>query len=434
MSEPEHVCLLGLGRVGLPMAVAIANAGHDVTGVEIDDARRGAIASGESDLDEPGLAAGVQQALASTRLEVSADAVAASVYLIAIPTPESPGEQVAALCALAEELLPKLEKGALVVLESTSAPGTTRASLAKMFTQAGFTLGEDLFLAHSPERVIPGDALAELAQNARIIGGFTPRCAARAADFYASFSRGPIHQTSLETAELTKLVENTFRDVNIALANELATLGESLGWDMSGAMELANTHPRVGLHHPGAGVGGACLPLATRMIAGFGNLDSAPRATLLEAAREVNASTPEALAKKILANLPYGATVAMLGVAYKGNIADTSETPAKALLGALLAGGATVKVHDPYVEAWPEAHLLPLEQALEQADAAVLVTPHERFRALEPSDLTAMRGRSLFDLCNILDAERWTKEGFALSSRGRPWPDAHASQSVRTAP
>ena len=164
MSEPEHVCLLGLGRVGLPMAVAIANAGHDVTGVEIDDARRGAIASGESDLDEPGLAAGVQQALASTRLEVSADAVAASVYLIAIPTPESPGEQVAALCALAEELLPKLEKGALVVLESTSAPGTTRASLAKMFTQAGFTLGEDLFLAHSPERVIPGDALAELAQ------------------------------------------------------------------------------------------------------------------------------------------------------------------------------------------------------------------------------------------------------------------------------
>lgn len=432
MSEPEHVCLLGLGRVGLPMAAAIANAGHQVTGVEIDNARRDAIARGESDLDEPGLAAGVEQALASDRLRLSADAVKAAVYLIAIPTHGSPGEQVEALRALAADLLPTLEKGALVVLESTSAPGTTRASLGEVFSGAGFTLGEDLFLAHSPERVIPGNALAELAQNARIIGGFTPRCAAKAAAFYRSFSSGPIHQTSLETAELTKLVENTFRDVNIALANELATLGESLGWDMSAAIELANTHPRVGLHHPGAGVGGACLPLATRMIASFGDHDSGRGAPLLEAARAVNASTPALLAKKILADLPSGATVAMLGVAYKGNIADTSETPAKALLDALRDGGATVKVHDPYVEAWPEAHLLPLEQALERADAAVLVTPHERFRALKPSDLTAMRGRSLFDLCNILDAERWTKEGFTLSSRGRPWPDAHASQSVRT--
>ena len=423
MSEPEHVCLIGLGRIGLPMAAAIASAGHFVTGVEIDGARRAAIERGEGTQNEPGLAAVVAEALESKHLIVSEKPVEASVYLFATPTPESRGEQVTALRQYAEAIRPLLPKGALVILESTSAPGTTREGLADTFRAAGFTLGEDLFLAHSPERVIPGNALDELTQNARIIGGFSPRCAARAADFYASFSRGEIQQTTLETAELTKLVENTFRDVNIALVNELATLGESRGWDMASALELANTHPRVALHKPGVGVGGACLPLATRMLS---KQDDAPDATpLLETARTINASTPRNLARRILASLPRGATVALLGVAYKGNIADTSETPVKDLFHTLRDGGAVLRVHDPHVRQWQEAPMLSLEQALERADAVVFAAPHERFKALDPSELACvMQGRALFDLCNILDATRWEESGFVLSLRGRPWSPA----------
>ena len=420
---PEaSVCVIGLGRVGLPMAVALARNGHTVVGVEASTARAEAILAAQVAPDEPGLKELLRAVLESGALTLSATYPVAPVYLIATPSSDSAHTPHPSLALVLKLLLPVLRPGALILYESTCAPGLTRMGLVDPLERAGWEVGTQVFVAHSPERVLPGDSLPELVGNDRIIGGATRACGLRAAAFYSSFVIGDVRTCELETAELAKLVENAYRDVNIALANELASIGAHTGIDILPVIAHANTHPRVHVHRPGAGVGGHCLPLASQLLVQLGQ--ELEGTSLLAAARGINARTPALLARRILASLPARPRVALCGVAYKADIADATSSPSGDLYRALEEGGARVRVHDPLLLSWPIAPLCALSVASQGADALVLAVAHKQFGSLDPESMAQqMRGRLVFDLCDAVEVTRWHAAGFHVIKRGQTWPN-----------
>ncbi len=410
------MCVIGLGRVGLPTAAVIAAAGHRVVGVEVSATRRNAIRRGASDRDEPGLSELVKELLEGDALTVSERVERARVYVIATPSTGDPHAAPPGLEDVLTQLTTLLEPGALIALETTCAPGTTHDALVAPLEAAGWREGEDVFVAHCPERVLPGDALRELRQNARVIGADTAASREAAAAFYATFTEGPITATTLRVAEATKLIENVYRDVNIALANELADLGEALGLDMNEAIGLANTHPRVDLHRPGVGVGGACLPLATTLLA---ELSANPEG-VLATARRLNAVTPTRLARRIAAMCQgRSGHVALLGATYKASVASAESSPSQALLQALEHEGVEVRVHDPMLTRWAVAPLVPLEVALDGAAAVVVVVPHDAYTTLDPERvLQGTQSPLIVDLCDALEVSSWSRRGMTLWKRG----------------
>lgn len=436
--QPAHICVLGLGYVGLPTAALLAAAGHRVTGVDVDPARVEAIGAGRMRLDEPGLRALVQAALGSGALTTALAPVDAEVYVVAVPTPlapprlEAPGDDpvcdLSAVDAAIDAVLEAISPGAMVILESTVPPGTTRA-LAARFAQADLEPGVDVFIAHAPERVLPGRVLAELTGNDRVVGGVTGECARRAAAFLRGIIDGEVVETDATTAELVKLAENTSRDVNIALANELAEVCEIAGADARTVIALANRHPRVQLLQPGAGVGGHCIPVDPWFL-----IQAAPEHTALaRQARRTNDAVPERVVARIAAVMErlrgglQGAgglqrrRVALLGAAYKADVDDARHSPSAQLASRLLAAGAEVRVHDPHVEAFV-TRLWTLDEALEGADAIVVAVAHTAYRELDPASLgSAVGGRGaeiVFDLAGALDPRQWRRAGFTYVGRG----------------
>lgn len=401
-APPFDVCVVGLGYVGLPTAAVLATQGLRVAGVDLRDDVVRTINAGAIHIVEPELDALVRAAVAAGTLGAFAEPQPAHTFLICVPTPLGPdhGPGLDHVRDATAALLPVLRPGNLVVLESTVPPGTTRDVVAAQVAARGFVPGEDIFVAHAPERVLPGAVIREVVENARVVGGLTEACTDRCAAFYERFVRGEVLRTRADTAELCKLAENAFRDVNIAYANELATICQHLGLDVWEVIELANRHPRVQILRPGPGVGGHCIAVDPWFI-----VASAPEhAPLIRAARAVNDARPGQVVDAVrrLADRFKRARVALLGLSYKPDIDDLRESPALEVARRLHDEGAVdLLLVEPHLERSPidGLPLHPAERALGVADIAVILVAHRAFRRL-PRDL--FLGPAVIDTVGLL--------------------------------
>jgi UDP-N-acetyl-D-mannosaminuronic acid dehydrogenase len=427
MSLPT-ICVLGLGYIGLPTASMFAVSGHDVLGVDPDPAVQAALRGGRLQAQEPDLETLVSAALNSGRLQVRTAPAPADVFVIAVPTPfvgggggENHAADLAFVRQAAADIVPHLRRGNLVVLESTVPPGTTRDTLVPLLATSGLRPGVDVCVAHCPERVLPGRILLELVENDRLAGGLTPACAERAAELYESFVKGTVIRTEATTAELAKVMENTYRDVNVALANEFALIAERVGVNVWSAIELANRHPRVQILRPGPGVGGHCVAVDPWFL-----VDAAPeQARLVRTAREVNDGMPRVVAERIAALVEPGAPIALLGATYKAEIDDVRESPALAIAELLVGRGFDVRLCDPHLgrdRAGLAAPLLPLEQAVRDAHLVALLVDHAAFvRHLDVDLVAALVGRrQVLDARGVLDTDAWAARGFRVEVLGAP--------------
>lgn len=409
------------------MAVMLASRGFSVTGVDIDPAVRSRLASGGVETSEDGVENLLSQALDAGAFAVAGTPVPSDVFVIAVPTPiQNDGARSADLShvrAAAQAVAPALRRGNLVVLESTVPPGATNDVLVPELERSGLKAGRDLRIAHVPERVLPGNVLAELVQNARVIGGIDRASAESARELYARFVEGEIILTDARTAEMVKLMENTYRDVNIALANEFASLAEVLGVDIWRAIAIANQHPRVNVLRPGPGVGGHCIPVDPWFLAAA--TASSQPAPLIRAARAVNDAMPERVCEELstlLSNVS-APVVAVLGLAYKAGTDDTRNSPALAVARSLRLRGWALHLHDPYAAAPPdlgESFDSP-QAAAKGADCLLLMTDHREFQALDPAALgPVMRRPLVFDTRGIIDEASWRTAGFEVRRLGAP--------------
>ncbi|MCS6906609.1 MAG: nucleotide sugar dehydrogenase [Anaerolineales bacterium] len=418
----RKLCVLGLGYIGLPTASTFATHGLQVVGVDVNPEVVHTLRNGGVHIQEPGLRTLVQAALRSGNLTIQSQPAEADAFIIAVPTPfrENKLADLRAVEAAAQAIAPLLRKGNLVVLESTSPPLTTVGRVAPLLERSGLRSGEDFYLAYVPERVLPGAILRELIENDRVIGGVNRASAEAARDLYSLFVRGEILLTDATTAEMVKLMENTYRDVNIAIANEFARLAERFGVSVWEAIELANRHPRVNILRPGPGVGGHCISVDPWFL-----VEAAPElARLIRTAREVNDGQPHHVVE--LARLAFGELagwrVAALGLAYKADVDDLRESPAIQICHLLQKAGAEVIAFEPYrqeeqVEGIRLARELP--SALQGADLLAVLVAHRRFRSLSPSFAAqAMRRRCALDTVNLLQRAPWEKEGFKVVKLG----------------
>jgi UDP-N-acetyl-D-mannosaminuronic acid dehydrogenase len=428
----QKICVIGLGYIGLPTASTFAANGVRVVGVDINPHVVHTLQSGGIHIHEPGLRTVVAAALQSGNLTVSSAPEAADAFLIAVPTPflkdqynEYEGRKykladMSAVISAAELIVPCLRKGNLVVLESTSPPRTTIDLVAPILERSGLKAGTDFFLCYSPERVLPGQILRELIENARVIGGVTSESARAGHDLYAIFVKGNIIETDATTAEMVKLMENTTRDVNIAIANEFARLAEKFGVDVWEAISLANLHPRINILSPGPGVGGHCISVDPWFF-----VEAAPELTpLIYHARSVNDGQPHFVIQKVKQALGElkDKNIAALGLAYKPDVDDLRESPATEIVHLLQAEGAQVTVWEPFK---PNAEMKgitmapSLAAALEDADLILLLVKHSEFLSLNPVDAASiMSGRLAVDCVNGWDANAWKEAGFQFHRLG----------------
>lgn len=417
----KTVCVLGMGYIGLPTAAMFATYGKRVIGVDVNPKVAASLRGGKIHIEEPGLEAFIQAALATGQLSIEPAPAEADAFILAVPTPcgHDHGPDLRFVESAARDIVPFLRPGALVVLESTSPPGTT-VGLIPILEESGLRVGADILLAHSPERVLPGRILTELVENDRVIGGHTPEAAETCAALYRAFVKGEILLTDATTAEMVKLMENTFRDVNIALANELSRVATAVGIDVNEAIALANHHPRVNVLRPGPGVGGHCIAVDPWFIVG-----AAPEQTpLIQTARRVNDAQPAfaaALVEEAVAGLA-SPVIAVLGLAYKADIDDLRESPALAIVAELAAKGYELRLHDAYATALPDGTPLEpdLATVLAGADALVILTDHAPYRALRPDDpmVLGMRNRIAVDTRQAIDAAAWERAGFDVHRLG----------------
>ncbi len=391
-----RVSVLGLGYVGLPTATLLAATGHRVSGVEPDAARRNSIAEGRFFAEEEALQPLLRDALRDGMLTLHAAPVPAETFVIAVPTPLGPERRAVLdhVWAAADSIAPVLAEDALVLLESTSPVGTTRA-LEDRLREARPDL-RTLHVAYGPERVLPGNLLAELRRNPRLAGGTTEEATRHAVSFYRSFVEGEVTGTDAATAEMAKLVENSFRDVNIAFANEVAFIARHHGLDPFAVIELANRHPRVDVLRPGPGVGGHCIAVDPWFLA-----EGAPdRALLIPAARAVDAAAREEWLERASALCAAGQEVICLGLTYKADVADLRESPALAIAEALARRHpCRVRVVEPHLKHLPAGlREATLEEALSGEAALLLLVDHAAFRAVPPERLN---GRVVLDTRGI---------------------------------
>lgn len=390
------VAVVGLGYVGLPTAAVLAAAGQQVVGVDRDRDLVDSVNRGRAPWTEPDLDACLGGAVARGDLRASTEVPVARAHLIAVPTPVAP-DRSPDLTHVRDAVLAvaaRLRGGETVVVESTIPPGTTE-QVAAWIAAARPDLrppggpGEPGFhVAHCPERVLPGRVMIELSANDRVVGGLTPQCASRAADIYRVFCRGEVFETDARTAELVKLAENSFRDVNIAFANELAGVCERLGVDVWQLIELANKHPRVGILSPGPGVGGHCVAVDPWFLVSAAPADTA----LVRTAREVNDARPRVVIEQVLSVVPdRPTTVACLGLTYKADVDDLRESPAievTADLARKLGPRGRILAVEPHVRRLPSelselgVELVDLDAALDAADVVVLLVDHRAFAAV----------------------------------------------------
>jgi UDP-N-acetyl-D-mannosaminuronic acid dehydrogenase len=426
------ICVLGLGYIGLPTASTFATHGLRVIGVDINPDVVATLQAGKIHIHESGLQAVVELALTSGNLVISMQPQEADAFLIAVPTPfyedqhgEYEGRQyrladMRSVISAAEAIVPYLRKGNLVVLESTSPPRTTIDLVRPVLEASGMKAGVDFHLCYSPERVLPGQILRELTENARVVGGVTPESARAGRELYATFVKGEIFETDATTAEMVKLMENTTRDVNIAIANEFTRLAERFGVDVWEAIRLANLHPRINILSPGPGVGGHCISVDPWFL-----VETAPDLTpLIYHARQVNDGQPRFVLEKVKQALGslQGKKIAALGLAYKPDVDDLRESPAAEVVHLLQEAGAQVTAWEPF-KPGAELHGIhmskSLKDAIREADALLLLVRHTEFTNLDPAEIiTKTTARVAIDCVNGWKPGAWQDAGFTVYRLG----------------
>lgn len=390
------VAVLGLGYIGLPTAAVIARTGAMVLGIDVHQSVVDTINAGKVHIEEVDLDGLVSGVIARGTLRAATQIEPSDVFVIAVPTPFGEGHapNIGYVLQAATTIATVLKQGDTIILESTSPVGTTD-KVAELLAQLrpdlkvpGHCTGiADLAIAYCPERVLPGRILIELIENDRIVGGVTPRCARKALQFYRRFVRGACVTTSARAAEMTKLTENAFRDVNIAFANELSIVAEGMGIDVWEVIRLANRHPRVNILSPGPGVGGHCIAVDPWFLVAADPANT----PLIRTAREVNDGKIDYTverAEALIAQLP-GAPIACLGLAFKANIDDFRESPALHVVEVLAARhGSRLRVVEPYAAALPDtlaasgAQLIDIDTALETCPIMIVLVDHDVFRSV----------------------------------------------------
>ncbi len=423
--EFNALCVIGMGYIGLPTASIFASHGLQVTGMDINKDIIAGLQVGEVHIFEPGLREAVQDALKAGRLDIATEVKPADAFIIAVPTPfyEDKRADMRAVIAACESIVPHLKKNNLVILESTSPPRTTVDIVAPILEKSGLKAGEDFLLAYSPERVLPGQILSELVENPRVIGGIDRPSAEAGRDLYRKFVQGDIILTDATTAETVKLMENTSRDINIAIANEFARLAQQFDVDIWEAISIANLHPRVEILRPGVGVGGHCISVDPWFL-----VEAAPENTkLIKTARQVNDEQPAFVAdlvEKYAGGLP-GKTVAFLGLSFKPNVDDLRESPAVKLVHHLQAAGAEVLAYEPFqIDAGLEdiKQVSSLEAALIDADMIVLAVAHDQFKDLNAQEVRDKTNAELvFDAVRTWDRTAWQLAGFKFFGLARKY-------------
>ena len=417
----HRICILGLGYIGLPTACMFASQGIHVVGVDINSDVLEQLSQGKIHIHEPGLAEFFHENVVKGTITFSHKPEPAAAFIIAVPTPFY-GDKKADLTAVkaaAESIVPVLAKNNLVVLESTSPPETTAKIVAPILEKSGLKAGQDFHLVYSPERVLPGKILQELVHNDRVIGGITAASAEQGKALYSTFVKGQIFLTDAVTAEMVKLMENTYRDVNIALANEFSRLAERFGVDAWEVIKIANHHPRVSILNPGPGVGGHCISVDPWFL-----VEAAPDITpLIKTARQVNDSQPEFVVETVKQAIgsPHGKHIALLGLAYKPNVDDFRESPSMEIARLLEVSGASVTCFDPYLQKPLNlVHTVSnLAEAICDCDAIILAVAHQELLAIDPHAAAGLTSSRLaVDLVNGWPDESWKDAGFHLARLG----------------
>lgn len=409
----KRVCVIGLGYIGLPTASMLAKNGVTVLGADINASIIETINSGNIHIEEPDLKELVEEAVNSGKLTAYTTPQVADVYIIAVPTPVNKDKTANMNCveSAAKSILPLLKKGDLVILESTSPPETTKNILIPILEQSKLKIGEELFVAYCPEKVLPGKIIKELVENDRIIGGINLKSAEKAKTVYSLFVIGDIHLTDSTTAEMVKLMENTYRDVNIALANELAKISSKLGINVWEVIHYTNLHPRVNFHKPGLGVGGHCISVDPWFI-----IEKQPDVTnLISQARHINDSMPEFTYNLILEQIKdiKKPKVTILGLTYKPDIDDVRESPAIELAKIIEKNSdIELAMNDMHVKNYKK-ELLSVDEAVKESDCIVLAVNHKEYKQLNPKDIAKkVRTKIVVDTRNFLNKNEWEENGF----------------------
>lgn len=412
VDKKPDVCVLGLGYIGLPTAAVIARSGCKVLGVDVNAGVVDTINRGEIHIEEVDLDGLVQGVVSRKMLRASTMVERSDVFVIAVPTPfdDNHAPDISYVLTAATNIAAVLKSGDTIILESTSPVGTTdqvRDLIARLRPDLkipGVTADTpDVSIAYCPERVLPGRILEELTNNDRSIGGITPRCARKALTFYKRFVRGECITTDARSAEMTKLVENAFRDVNIAFANELSMVADHMGLDVWEVIRLANRHPRVNILQPGPGVGGHCIAVDPWFIV-HGAPDQSP---LIRTARNVNDGKVDHVierASALIAANP-GRPVGCMGLAFKANIDDFRESPAMKVASELAKRFAgRINIVEPYAEALPKefdgtgARLIDIDAALNECEIMITLVDHDAFKAIP---LAERAGKIVYDVRGI---------------------------------
>jgi len=388
--ENKKIVVIGTGYVGLPAAILLARAGYKVVGVDVDNnvveaINNGALHIGEKELERIFKEEKVRENLISQETPCKGD-----VFLIAVPTPLDKRKKIADLSYVTNALksiAPYLKKGNLIVIESTIPPLTCRELVKPLLEEeTDLKVNDDVYVAHCPERILPGNVFQEIVSNDRVIGGMNEKAAELAKNLYSSFVTGELYITDDVTAEFCKLVENTYRDVNIALANEIDQVSETLGIDSQEVIGLANKHPRVNLLRPGIGVGGHCIPIDPWFIK---QVDP-ENTSLIFTARAINQSRPQKIAVKIRRMLKdiKDPEIVALGLTYKPNTYDTRESPALEIIENLRAEGYHIEAYDPFVEGHEYTDLA---EVVEGKDCLVVLVEHDKIREELKSNLEKIK-------------------------------------------
>ena len=382
----KKICVIGLGYIGLPTSALLANRGYEVHGVDVVQSTVDTINRGEIHIVEPELDTFVKAAVNSKKLKASLTPSNAEVFIIAVPTPFHEGfvPNVDYVVSATKAIAPYVQEGNIVILESTSPVGTTD-KVENVLQENGVDTSK-LFIAHCPERVLPGHIMRELVENDRIVGGTTPEATKITAEFYREFVAGEVLETDAKTAEMAKLTENSFRDTNIAFANELSMLCDKFDINVWELIKLANRHPRVNILQPGAGVGGHCIAVDPWFIVHAGGAD----AKIIRTAREVNTYKTEWAIEKIknealLFEQKNGrkAKVACLGLAFKPDIDDLRESPALYITRRLQSDGLDILAVEPNIQNHKEFEIFDYKYALQKADIITILVAHKEFKNLD---------------------------------------------------
>ena len=414
----KKICIVGLGYIGLPTATMFSCYGHKVIGVDVNEKVVNNINKGKIIIEEPNLEELVEDVVKKGNLIASISPKESDVFIISVPTPikDDKTSDMSYVISATKSIVKYLKEGNIVVLESTSPVGTTEEVVKPIIEESGLKVGRDIMLGYCPERVIPGKIIYELKNNDRVIGGIDKKSAEEIRKIYKTIVDGNIYLTDCKTAELCKLMENTYRDVNIALSNELLLICDKLNINVWEVIEYSNKHPRVNLHTPGPGVGGHCLAVDPWFI-----IEKEPElSNIIKSSRLLNDSMPEYVYNKIdkILQKDKSKKITILGITYKANTDDMRESPIIKLIDKLLKNNYNVKVFDPYIKGF-QINCQSILEACKDSDLLILGVNHDYFKNLPLDEIkTTMKGNLILDTRNFLDKEEVEKSGFIYKLLG----------------